>query len=612
MVAGEQDVGIKLPPRKTLVVVLHGWGRGPASMKGVRELVAEVYGPGAHVHAPALPYARRFRSVRAIAVVQNVLGSIDKIVADCGPFNRIVFVGHSLGATIARRVHLVASEPEPAGFLSETGLDASQARAWGKLVERVVLIAAFNRGWAISDRLSWYYSFLFNLAGLIGHLRPGWAPTIFDIRLGAPFIVQTRLHWLAYRRAQAAAERLPDQVRGDARPVLVQVIGTRDDLVSPFDQVDLSVDAAVRSIVVGDRTDAPLEARQRDFFLIEMPDTDHDASIVVSGTLQALVRRDRLRDALLEDRTGLARAAIDPGLLADEVAEVDEGVNDTVFVIHGIRDDGFWTHRIAERIRQAGPRAGTSGEAAFRGWTPTYGYFAMLPFLLPWVRRGKVEWFMDQYVSAMAQYPNATFHYVGHSNGTYLAARSLHDYPALRFGNVLFAGSVVRSDFPWAKYVDDRRVGRLQNVVASGDWVVAWLPKSLEWIGSLDLGGAGFDGFHDARLGRPEIVDFAFVRGGHAAGILEARWEDIARFVVDGTPYALPAGAADADIRQNRFVAAVAVTRLGVPVLVAVLGILIPAAILFLPHGFRLHADGWRAFGLLFYAILLRFVVGRL
>ncbi len=361
-----------------------------------------------------------------------------------------------------------------------------------------------------------------------------------SIRLGAPFIVQTRLHWLAYRRAQADAEQLPDQVGGGARPVLVQVIGTRDDLVSPFDQVDLSVDDAIRSIVVGDPTDAPLGAQQRDFFLIEMPDTDHDASIVLAGSPQALIRRDRLHDALLENRTGLGGAAIDPGLLADEVAEVDETVGDTVFVIHGIRDDGFWTHRVAERIRQAGPRAGASGEAAFRGWTPTYGYFAMLPFLLPWVRRRKVKWFMDQYVSALAQYPNSAFHYVGHSNGTYLAARSLRDYPALSFGNVLFAGSVVRSDFPWARHVDDGRVKRLQNVVASGDWVVAWLPKSLEWVRSLDLGGAGFDGFRDARLGRPEIVDFAFVRGGHAAGILEARWEDIARFVVDGSPTRCP------------------------------------------------------------------------
>jgi pimeloyl-ACP methyl ester carboxylesterase len=197
----------------------------------------------------------------------------------------------------------------------------------------------------------------------------------------------------------------------------------------------------------------------RDFFLIEMPETDHEASIVLSGSPQAEARRAKLRDALIEDRSGLARVAIDPGLLADEVALVDETVRDTVFVIHGIRDDGFWTHRIAERIRQAGPRAGALGEAAFRAWTPTYGYFPILPFLLPWVRRQKVEWFVDQYVSALAQYPNTEFHDVGHSNGTYLAARSLSEYPAPRFKNVLFAGSVVRSDFPWAPVLRPRARG---------------------------------------------------------------------------------------------------------------------------------------------------------
>ena len=248
--------------------------------------------------------------------------------------------------------------------------------------------------------------------------------------------------------------------------------------------------------------------------------------------------------------------------------------------------------------------------AAFRGWTPTYGYFPILPFLLALGQapEGRVVHGPNT-SSALAQYPNTDFHYVGHSNGTYLAARSLKDYPALRFKNVLFAGSVVRCDFPWVDLVNEGRVARLQNIVAAGDWVVAWFPRSVEWIRAFDLGGAGFDGFDDGRLGRPEITDYAYVRGGHGAGIIEARWPDIARFVVGGAPYALPPGDPDAAATTDRIVAAIAAPRLLLPALAAVSLVLVPLAILFYPTGF--DHGGWRSFILLVYAILLRFGVGR-
>jgi hypothetical protein len=116
--------------------------------------------------------------------------------------------------------------------------------------------------------------------------------------------------------------------------------------------------------------------------------------------------------------------------------------------------------------------------------------------------------------------------------------------------------------------------------------VVAWLPKSVEWIRGFDLGGAGFDGFRDARLGRPEIAD-AYVRGGHSAGVIEARGPDIASFVVGRAPYAVPPNASAAATSPNWFVAAVAASRLLLPILAALFVVLIPLAILVYPHGFN-------------------------
>jgi hypothetical protein len=54
--------------------------------------------------------------------------------------------------------------------------------------------------------------------------------------------------------------------------------------------------------------------------------------------------------------------------------------------------------------------------------TSSYGFFPMGPFVLKAERRKRTGWLMDQYVTAKAAYPNAVFSFIGHSNGTYLAA----------------------------------------------------------------------------------------------------------------------------------------------------------------------------------------------
>jgi len=74
---------------------------------------------------------------------------------------------------------------------------------------------------------------------------------------------------------------------------------------------------------------------------------------------------------------------------------------------------------------------------------------------------------MDKYVALRARFPNAEFSYIGHSNGTYLVARALEDYPAARFRNVLFAGSVVRRSYDWAALLSANRVCKVLNLVAT-------------------------------------------------------------------------------------------------------------------------------------------------
>ena len=211
----------------------------------------------------------------------------------------------------------------------------------------------------------------------------------------------------------------------------------------------------------------------------------------------------------------------------------------SVFVLHGIRDRGHWTKKIAARIKTQARKKGPK----FVSRTPGYGYFSILSFVLPWYRRYKVEWLMDLYVEAKAAYPEAKFHFMGHSNGTYLCARALLDYPAVSFRRIMFAGSVVRPDYPWSRLIhEEKRVDKVYNAIATKDSIVALFPNGLRWFkGFFDLGGAGHRGFdtedravfqldYDTR-GNPR----RFVKGGHSAGRQESQWDEIADFVVNGT-----------------------------------------------------------------------------
>ncbi len=133
-------------------------------------------------------------------------------------------------------------------------------------------------------------------------------------------------------------------------------------------------------------------------------------------------------------------------------------------------------------------------------------------------------------------------HYVGHSNGTYLVAKALTNYPAARFGNIYFAGSVVDPRFDWRGLKQSHRIARFHNARGASDWVVALLPKSLEYF--MDLGGAGFDGFDQIQYKDQPVGTVCqgltqskkYAVGGHSGAIAEQHWDQIAEFIVNGTP----------------------------------------------------------------------------
>lgn len=619
---------------ETLVVILHGLGLSSGQFRlpagSTRDSMADAIGlariafesGGADIYAPTMPYFRWRDGTGAAAIVEAIAKDLDHLWRTrAGGYPRIIFVGHSMGGVLLRRVFLHGARRSP-DFASDDRDDIpGVAREWSKNVKRLVLIGTWDKGWSVSDRDSWWAAIGLNLLGFwsrairfLGQLGPrkedadkgfiqkfinkasNIGRTMFDMRRGSTFIVQTRLKWMAYRRwfdetaieqynkIQAVSGRkLTLAPPEENNPLVVQLIGTTDDFVSPLDQVDNDVDGRFEA-----------DAEKRNFFLLEMPATDHMEAIRFSRTEDAERRRAFLT-ALVgkkseptefvagEKKTeipALKDVAKNPLFFEDNPVEPNHEVEDVVFIIHGIRDNGYWTHRIAKAIKEADAHQRSPAPSQLVTCTPTYGYFPMGEFLLPWIREQKTEWFMDLYVNVKARYPNARLHYVGHSNGTYLAARALQKYPAARFSNIYFAGSVVNQHFEWTKQVRRGAVERFHNARGATDWVVALLPKSVDYFS--DLGGGGFDGFteinapdHDPRLTQSEY----FALGGHSGAIQEGHWGEIGKFIVSGLKprenHRLFAKA------PYRFLSILSDLRIGIPVglLFGLILILSPASI---------------------------------
>jgi pimeloyl-ACP methyl ester carboxylesterase len=508
----------------TLIVFLHAYSHSPKNLEAiVSASVAEF--PNAHILCPVLPTSVTSTKSPNSIVIQ-ILEEIDlafkATLCNNRQYKRIILVGHSLGALLARKVYVVAcGERAKAPFGPEyDGQRNSQgtlvpAREWAHLVTRIVLLAGINRGWRISHHLNIVRAPLWAIGLAFAHIMraiTGRTFLITTIRQGAEFITELRIQWICMRQDLVDAEGLEDDDRRAATgtATTIQLLGSQDDLVGPEDNIDL---------VSGG-----------DFYYLDVPKSGHENVIALSDPAYGPERKRLFLLALSGTVQQLEAESIVPS--DDKFISPNFAVRRVVFVIHGIRDAGYWTHKIARRIkRRAGP--------SLSDWateTSSYGYFPMLPFIFPWYRRRKVEWLMDQYTEALARFPNATFSYVGHSNGTYLIAKALQLYPCCMFDNIVFAGSVVSVSYDWRTLLDTNppRVNAVLNLVASRDWVVAFFPKLFQMFRLQDLGSAGHDGFRLA--GTTNVHERRYIDGGHGAAIGEEQWNLIADFVLSGNP----------------------------------------------------------------------------
>lgn len=485
---GEVDMYPAKEGSKTLIVLVHGLS-GREGLDPVVAMAKELF-PGADLLVPHYPVG-----LLANSDPYGIANQLEREIHAAHTRNSyasIVIVGHSMGAMILRKALLW-------GYGLEEDRDRFGVRGkrdWVDRVERFVSLAGINRGWSIEPRPR-----EMSLGKYIGiwvgekfARLTGTGQLILDMQRGAPFIADARVQWIRLARSAAVLE-------GQRKlPIVLQLLGDRDDIVAREDSVDL--------------------AAAKDVRFITLPNTDHAdiAQVLAAATTRHNSRVQAVRWALLGE---LDKLDIDKVVRPPENLDIRR----MVYLMHGIRDYGEWTEPLRDEITRTAPSA--SGIAVV---SPKYGYFPMLPFLLYWDRQKNVRIFMDEYTENLARYPRAEeFDFVGHSNGTYILASALQQYATLRVGRVFFAGSVVPNYYPWRELIDKGRVYEVRNSVASGDWVVAIFPKLYEqiadWLnkkpttGFLDLGSAGYRGFQDASEASGRIRNLQFVAGGHGAAV---------------------------------------------------------------------------------------------
>lgn len=530
-----------------LVVLFHPFNSGAREMRHVALVVHKAF-PEADILIPEFP-AGIVDDTNPLAVVQQITALLDAVCQE-HLFEDIYFVGHSLGSVIARKIYACAwKQTEIAPFETELEhLDTD--RLWATKVKRIILLAGLSQGWQISHHLPLGQALAQKVGCFIGDIRTllRHPPFIYGFRRGAPFMTQLRIQWIAMGHMLNERFKNDEQFKNQARCLTIQLLGTQDDIVSPEDNVDPVAGSNFVYLDVPKSGHANI-AEMYPFWL----DDDTLRATFSHLTKEELIagqkRAKILYRALKSDRSELEKEQILP--FDQRFPEPNENIEHVVFVIHGIRDRGYWTNKIARRIQREYANRGESCAIE----TSTYGYFPLLSFLIPFRRREKMEWLMGQYAEDLALYPRADFHYVGHSNGTYLLTKALEEYPCCRFNHVVFAGSVVSVMYDWKTKIRNYQVDRVLNFVATQDWVVAFFPKLFQFLGWKwqGLGSAGHDGFQELQevnesdylssrtIPRPGynkgdglIYQVKYIQGGHGAALVENNWDTISEFVVNG------------------------------------------------------------------------------
>ena len=190
-------------PFKYIVIVLHGYACSTDRYNSVKSVIEECYPD------PAVVIEKLGMTTFSVADPDNIvvyaLGLIDaewKKHKQYGDLRRVVIIGHSTGAVLARKLYVAACGENQDAPLEKPYASKTSPREWAAHVDRIILFAGMNRGWSFNHHLYTRTAILMRIGILAGYFLHwfGYEPLGFKVRKGGSFITQLRIQWLSMMR----------------------------------------------------------------------------------------------------------------------------------------------------------------------------------------------------------------------------------------------------------------------------------------------------------------------------------------------------------------------------------------------------------------------------
>lgn len=423
----------------------------------------------------------RLTTGRAYDFATRLRAEIDAQWIRNGGYDEVILAGHSYGSTLIR-----------AAYLQSAGRDPRQAPTvpWSDHVTRVVLLAGIGRGVDAEDHGRW--SLVLRVGRFIPLIR---SSVMYDVLRGADFVTDVRIAWIRYM-----SELTRDMARnpeGHRPPIVVQVMGTEDDVLHRDDNIDLEQFPTA--------------------YQIDVPGAFHGPTLYNLN----LVSNPELVYGLIRE----AFVSTAPARSMLRHREAPDSIHRVVFLLHGMRSSrDEWVREIAPLLRKRLSHAEVVESS--------YGWISLASFVMPWVRRREIRWLQDQYTEYLARHPDATFDVVAHSNGAYMVGQALEHVPSLRFRRVVLLGSVLPSDYSWEQRREWRQAESVRTDRSADDLVVAVFCSGLRGLGMTDIGTSGWSGFENTAGVEREV---AWYHGGHSAALARSNLTSLTEFLATGT-----------------------------------------------------------------------------
>jgi serine/threonine-protein kinase len=139
----------------------------------------------------------------------------------------------------------------------------------------------------------------------------------------------------------------------------------------------------------------------------------------------------------------------------------------TIFSIHGIRTRGEWQKRLNDIL---------SGK--YKTHTFDYGFFAATKLLIKPFRENAIDWFYDEYSSAINENDSNVVitdfkkrpTIIAHSFGSYIVIMSMLKYEEIKFDKIILCGSILPCDFDWSEIFRRDQVSLVRNEFGKKDF----------------------------------------------------------------------------------------------------------------------------------------------